>query len=180
MHHSIQRALAEFYGITLFVHAAGLDPKLLELHVLWREPLQKIADQARQNAPDQNILSSGQNTPAVTPELTRTNVAQFRSLFGNIAGGKMHTYEDLDQTPESPHDNSTNVTNLALWPHVGVSASSEENLFVAENAIDGHLQSRWAAKAKDPQWITVDLGCPQAEVRAIYIAYTYTYKVSLH
>ena len=73
VHFSLRRALAEFYGITLFAHAAGLDPAVLELHVLWREPLRKIADQARQN-----ML-------VVAPELTVTNASHFQELFSNFA-----------------------------------------------------------------------------------------------
>ena len=157
MHHSLRRALAEFYGITLFAHAAGLDPDVLELHVVWREPLRKIAEQARQN-----ML-------VVAPELTVTDAAHFQELFSKFARSKTHNFKHMDLTSELSQENSSSVTNLALWPHVSASASSEESLFVAENIIDGHFESRWAAKAKDPQWITVDLGCPSAEVRAINI-----------
>ncbi|UCH13603.1 MAG: discoidin domain-containing protein [Bacteroidales bacterium] len=48
-------------------------------------------------------------------------------------------------------------SNIAL--NKAVKASSTENLsFKPENAVDGHLISRWSSDFSDPQWIRIDLG----------------------
>lgn len=37
-------------------------------------------------------------------------------------------------------------------------SSAESDLFLAPNAVDGNLTTRWSSKFSDPQWIYVDLG----------------------
>ena len=61
------------------------------------------------------------------------------------------------------------TNNIALSRSVSCS-SVENGSYVATNAIDGDLITRWASAYSDPQWIRVDLGATQdiAHVRLIW------------
>ncbi|MGV9273863.1 discoidin domain-containing protein [Streptomyces griseosporeus] len=41
-----------------------------------------------------------------------------------------------------------------------VAASSTEEPFSAQGAVDGNPSTRWSSAFSDPQWIRVDLGAP--------------------
>ena len=60
---------------------------------------------------------------------------------------------------------SCGTTNLAL--HQPTTASSVHGpSWLASNATDGSLTTRWSSAFSDPQWLQVDLGTPQPVCRS--------------
>src|SRR4051812_6660480 len=59
--------------------------------------------------------------------------------------------------------------NLALGRPATASSVEAATTFVASNAVDGALTSRWASvePAPNPEWIYVDLGSPASIARVV-------------
>lgn len=75
------------------------------------------------------------------------------------------------------HNNPSGASALQV-----TASSSESNLYVPANAMDGNYQSRWSSAFADPQWLLIDLG-GQKDVAGISVrweaAFGKSYEVQL-
>ncbi|PXV95554.1 mannan endo-1,4-beta-mannosidase [Lachnotalea glycerini] len=71
--------------------------------------------------------------------------------------------------------------NLALGKSV-IASSFESNLYLSNAITDGNLDTRWASKVTDPNWVSIDLGSVK-EINRILIyweaAYATQYKIQV-
>jgi Protein kinase domain/F5/8 type C domain len=62
------------------------------------------------------------------------------------------------RAPARPHP----VVLLSQGRPVTASSVQPDSTWVAANAVDGNLGTRWSSEFSDPQWLEVDLGAPHA------------------
>ena len=90
----------------------------------------------------------------------RVNGLTRQSTFGYSLYDLKVWSTDGGTTPTSPPPTTTPPADGTLLSqgHPATASSSENGSFLAPNAVDGNLGTRWSSAFSDPQWIQVDLG----------------------
>ena len=97
-------------------------------------------------------------THAATPTATKvwsTNTDWNTGTLNDVTVANNNVSLTGTTTTNTPPPANNN--NLALG-RSAVSSSNQNNTWVAANAFDGNLSTRWSSQFSDPQWIYVNLG----------------------
>ena len=94
-----------------------------------------------------------------------SHLAAGRATAGRAtAGGATATRHPVTaRTPARPHP----VVRLSAGRPVTASSVQPDSPWVAANAVDGNLGTRWSSAWSDPQWLEVDLGAAHTLTKVV-------------